>query len=207
MDERVLELERRLHRVERRNRRLVWGGLVVLAGFVVFSGARPATTQDLSGTVRAPLRVVDGSGDPLLEVASDQNGAYLRLFNPQGRAVARLWADAAGGNFYLYDKAGKIVGAFFTRDDGAGGEVQVRNGEGKVVGAMFSRDDLSGGELKILNSDGKSIGVLFARKDGVGGELQVNNRDGKSVGAMFAGPDNGNLAIYDKNGKEIYGRP
>jgi len=24
---------------------------------------------------------------------------------------------------------------------------------------------------------------------------------------MFAGPDNGNLAIYDKTGKEIYGRP
>ena len=207
MDERVVELERRLARIERKNRRLVWGGLIVLVGFAVLAGARPATTQDMPGTARAPFRVVDPGGDPLMEVGSDQNGSYLRMFNQQGRTVARLWADAAGGNMYLYDKAGKIVAAFFTRDDGSGGEVQVRNGEGKVVGSMFSREDLSGGELKILNHDGKSIGALFARKDGTGGELQVNNRDGRSIGAIFAGSDNGNLAIYDKTGKEVYARP
>lgn len=207
MDERVVELERRLVGVERRNRRLAWGALAVIVGLAVVSSVRPATTQDLPGAVRAPFRVVDANGDPLLEVGSDQAGSYLSLFNQQGRMVARVWADAAGGNLFLYDKAGKTIGAFFSRDDGAGGEVQVRNGDGRVVGAMFSRDDRSGGELKILNRDGKTVGALFARKDGIGGELQVNNRDGRSVGAMFAGTDNGNLALYDRTGKEIYGRP
>lgn len=207
MDERVVELERRLGLMERRNRRLAWSGLIVFVGLAVLAGVRPATTQDLPGTVRAPFRVVDASGDPLIEVGNDRDGTYLRLFNQQGRAAVRLWSDAAGGNMYLYDKAGKIVGAFFTRDDGAGGEMQVRNAESKVVGAMFSRDDLSGGELKISNREGKSVGALFARKDGNGGEMQVNHRDGKSIGAIFAGPDNGNLAIYDKTGRELYGRP
>src|SRR5688500_12970009 len=98
MEERIVELERRLARSEARGRLLTGllaGGCVA---FALFGGARPAATQAPGNTVKAPFQVTDEAGKPLLKVEAGKHGAEVRLFASGGSPVAALTATPTGGS-------------------------------------------------------------------------------------------------------------
>jgi len=227
--DRIAELEARLTRAEGRARWMFGAGLASLVAALVVAGAGPAVSQDQN--VKAPFKVMGAGDKVMLEVASDNDGPYLKLFDSEGRTAAWLWADKAGGNLIIRNPAGKNTAALTSRDDGAGGEVTAYLKDGTTAAAMFAREDGAGGNLRVNDLKGNAVGAFFARKDGAGGNLAVYDKEGKTavavlarpdgaggdvaayhnsgqvVAALFAAGDTGNLVVRDKAGNDLYSKP
>lgn len=130
MEERLLELERRLEAAEsrtaaaeRRYRRGlagVLGAAGLIGGLALWQGSavaqQAAKTKPLQVTkVTAPLQVVDSSGSILLMVESARPGPRLQLYGSTGRPVAELAMNQqGGGQLTTYDRTGKVS---FTKPD------------------------------------------------------------------------------------------
>jgi hypothetical protein len=104
MESRLAELEGRLVRAEDRERALRRQVralfslvLTIVLGALLLVGAKPARTQSDGYSVSAPFRVVDGSGQPLLQVESNEGGALLSLFNRSGDAAVQVGTSVDGG--------------------------------------------------------------------------------------------------------------
>jgi hypothetical protein len=210
--------------------RLAWGACVLGIAAAVLAGARPAITQDAVSTFRAPFKIEGRDGKKLLEVDTDADGPYLRLFSNEQRSVVSIWSDKDGGNIIIRNVAGKNVGEFASRandrggyltvlnkdgkraanmqarNDGNGGYVQVYNIDGKGVIDMFARTD-GGGEIAVSDKEGKTMAAMFSRDDGDGGDLQIKNKDGKTAAGLFASRGNGYMQLYDSSGKILAKQP
>jgi hypothetical protein len=179
MEERVVELERRLARVERRERATRWGALVAVAAALALGAPRPAVTQGFANTVKAPFQVIDGTGKPLVAVTGGQSGGRLMLHDATGAAVASLYTDGDGGNLAIRNKLGHDV-------------------------AMLAGP--RGGILDVRDAAGKQVAVLFAGADGA--NLMIRNRSGRDVIQALANPTgDGKLGVYDASGKPVFEKP
>lgn len=119
MEDRLLELERRLEVAEerasaseKRLKRLIAGGLVsgvLIGGLALWQGSAVAQSKPLKVTkVTAPLQVVDSSGAIMLMVESAKPGPRLQLYGSTGRPIAELGMTMqGGGQVTVYDRTGK----------------------------------------------------------------------------------------------------
>src|SRR5262245_10592894 len=128
MDERLAELERRLARVERRERATRWGALVAVVAALALGAQRPAVTQAFANTVKAPFHVIDAAGKPLVAVTGGQAGGRLLLHDALGVPVASLYTDGDGGNLAIRNKQGRDVAMLAGP---RGGIIDVRDPDGK----------------------------------------------------------------------------
>src|SRR5687767_10389257 len=118
MDERLLELELRLERTERRCRMLLALGAGVLGGSILLAGARPVVSQ--GNVLNAPFKVMGAAGKPLLELTADGEGPYLRMYDALGRRAATISAYKDGTTLALWARD-KLLTQIFA--DEAGGAV------------------------------------------------------------------------------------
>jgi hypothetical protein len=203
--DRIAHLEARLERAERRARWTFGAGLTALVAALIGAAAAPAISQENGSTVKGPFKVLAADNKPMLEVNSDKDGPYMKLFDAEGRTAVWLWADKAGGNLIIRNPAGKNTAALTSRDDGAGGEVTAYTKDGTTAAAMFAREDGAGGNLRVNDAKGTAVGALFARTDGAGGNMAVYDKNGKSVVALLARPDGagGDVAVYHSTGQIV----
>lgn len=171
MDERLLELERRLAAAERQLRRLRCSALLAILGLALFA-MRPTYSQRPGDQARVPFRVLDAAGQPVLEVTSDARGRRLFLFDPAGKPDVRLVADAQGG----------LVAATAAGRDAA-----------ELSGSNH------GGRLQLFNPIGRDHVRL--RADGQGGHLETTGSAGQSLhlGADELGASS--LTMLDGSGR------
>lgn len=203
MADSLVEMEKRLSRLERRAQFMFGTGFAALAAAVLLVTAGPGTAQGEGMTVKAPFRVVDAANNVLFEVDREPDGPAARLFGAPGKLAAHFRGDKDGGTLSVLNADGKAVAQVASRADGAGGSVSVYDKAGQPAGSLMARPTGSGGELGIYNRTGKIVGALFARSDGSGGEFRILNQEGVAVGSLFARPDNGggDFGVYDKSGK------
>lgn len=151
MDERLLELERRLAAAERQLRRLRYSAFLAILGLALFA-MRPTFSQRQGDQTRVPFRVIDAAGKPVLEVTSDARGRRLLLFDPAGKPGVRLVADAQGG-LVATTAAGRDAAEL--SGSSHGGRLQLFNPAGRDH--VRIRADGQGGHLETTGSAGQSL--------------------------------------------------
>lgn len=202
MAESLVELEKRLTRLERRAQVMFAAGMTALAAALLLVASQPGTAQGEAPVFKAPFRVVDAANSPVLEVSRDAGGSLLRLFGSEGRVAAQVTGGKDGGSFNVLNAEGKVVAEVQSRPEGAG-RFLVRDKSEQPAGSLSARSNGAGGEFLIFNRTGKNAAALIARSDDSGGQLSVYNQTGAAVGTLLARPDNGggDFGVYDKGGK------
>ena len=139
-----------------RNHGLLTVGSSIADAFLLMYIFESACTIQLraqaAGTVRAPLRVVDGAGNVILEVDGDRAGPRLRLFDGSGRTWIALGGDAEGGILGVYARD-EAEGAVLFADGGGGRLVLFEQGETRIALGT----DTDGGRLGIFDAEGRLV--------------------------------------------------
>lgn len=153
MDSRLMELERRVERAERRARSMFLLGLVLLVGGVTALFARPAETQAGTSRVRAPFQVTDANGRVVFEVAIDEDGPFFRIVNEAGKQVLLGYSDADGGNILLHAANGSLTSSWFTDQDG--GNITLRDRNNRIMVELTNTN--VGGQLILRDRQGNDV--------------------------------------------------
>lgn len=136
LEAQLQELEARLARAEaeiashRRSRRwLTLAGALALA-LLGLTSSRPARTAETASTVKAPFRVVDDHGQPLLEVGK-AGIPYLRMFSASRTPAVEIYATKWGGGLNARNQVGRIVAVLDTREKGV--NLCIYDDQGKLL--------------------------------------------------------------------------
>lgn len=136
MEARLLDLEARLTRAEaevaalRRSRRALGIAGAVALAVLGLATARPAGTQGKGSTVKAPFRVVDDAGQPLLEVGK-AGIPYLRMYGAGQTPAVEVYATKWGGGLNARNQTGRIVAVLDTREKGV--NLAIYDDQGKLL--------------------------------------------------------------------------
>ena len=196
----LADLQRRQGEMERRLRR--WR-VATLAAFTI-SGIlaaavlipAPGMARGQRNDTRAPFRVVDEDGKPLVEITGGRNGAQLALFNGDGKLAAGVGAGRGGGFIQAYDAAGQGPLAILQAQE-TGGIVAVSNPQKKPEAALASLE--AGGMLEIFDRNGNPVAKAFNAD--AGGAFDAWGRNGKETAVLGTAADGaGALQLYTKDG-------
>lgn len=207
-------LERRVGRLERQNRVLKLGAVLVLAiaGGVLLMGqaSQPGIPNELR-TRR--LAVVDEAGKDRLVLVVDRDGPVLMLGDDVGNRQVALGVAPSGPRLLLYDQAGRVGVALSTSKDGPG---LLMYDEAGNTRAMLTSIKLMGPSLILNDEAGKMRVVLGALKEGP--KLGLQDAEGymATLGAAeLVTPTTGtkekrsaaSLVMSDKDGHPIWRAP
>jgi len=205
MEQQLAEIRQRLERAEaevrglrarsRRSRGLL---LAALVGGVIYAGSRPTATQAqfingrLSWTLQAPFVVVDGRGQPILQVLANAQGRGLVLFDEAGRALCGIGTTAQNRGLAVFDAQEKMVAGL---------------GVGRTPDAVAS-----GRGLTVFDAGQKIVGTLGMgmNSSNNGRGVSVNDETGHQVvglGVWPQRPDRGQLVLSDRNNSIIFAQP
>jgi hypothetical protein len=169
MDTRIVELEQRLARAERRLRGL--SGLVllgVIAGLLLLL-PRTGETGAPGSTLRAPVRVVDSRGRALLTLDTGPLGTWhatrgtrLSVHDDQGRATAVLMASDDGGCLSLDSRRGKRSVGVFARQHGA--LLTFRNPSDPGIPAAVLQASSNGCSFRLYDQEGRPVASMPAQR-------------------------------------------
>ena len=127
------------------------------------------------------------------------SGLYFKT--PDGKAVARLFADQDGGNLQIFNSSGVPVAWLGAAENG--GYLSVNNTKGKKVAGLSAAP--SGGSLGVSDNEARSVGSMFANLDG--GHLSIGRSNGKIGVGMFADKDGGSLNVYNRDAESVWSAP
>lgn len=170
----------RLARIERENRRMKMVGalmLALIAGVFLLAQTTPPTVQE---TVMAKsFTLVDGSGNIRAALAvKDDGSAGLRYYDLEGKPRAFFDIGADGSPYLGFFKDGKPRATFSTLADGTPGLwVYDKDGEGRAF--LCTNEDGSPG-LSLFDKDGKVRGAFGVLADGTP-TLAFFDKDGKTT--------------------------
>jgi hypothetical protein len=208
VDERIIQVEQRIEHLEielgqarqqlqfaelrarraTRRGRIVLGcaaaALVTLSAGTAAAGAGPGPL-----TVKAPFKVVDSSGAPLLTVTNKG----LVVFADRAPAV-RLSGDTHGGRVDWFNPKGTGVGALSIGNDGVG---SVTVGvPGAFQASLGSKDDKLG--LRIFNGTALVAGI---GESSLGGAVQLNTPSGTTLAYLGESAAGGQVTLHTPDGK------
>lgn len=156
------------------------------------------------GTVEAPFTVVDGEGQPLLQVALQENGrAVVSIFSPDQKPVVVLSSRPDAGSIHLSTEAGDCV--VTVEGDGAAGHVTVFDQRSRPSAALFASRN-AGGTLLLMNPAGKPVVGAGAMPNG-SGCLIVSGEGGASVHPGVRISVNSDQAVGQVELTDSEGRP
>lgn len=174
-----------LHHAVARQRAVLLGlGICLIAALTwnVLGGsmAPHAFAQDkaMEITCRA-LKVVDDAGKLRLQIAYDKFGGMLRIHNAEGKPVAALEADAAGGFLSVLGHDSKERAFVGVGDKMSGGLIYLKDSDGKTRTTYLVYKDGNGG-INFRNAQDKTEAYFGASGKGYGGLVNLNGADGKT---------------------------
>jgi hypothetical protein len=162
MEAELFELKRRLARAERQTRTLLILFFAAIVAGVILTAARPATTQTVSTTVKAPFTVVDDQGRRLVEIGRGNGGdGSVTTFSHRGNfALTSLGSGDSGGQLHIYDEHNNMGAAVGVEDLGGviGGSIFVGSSRGQSYATLSAPGDAC--ELDIRGLGGRAtVGV------------------------------------------------
>jgi hypothetical protein len=195
-------LKQRLAGAESSLRTMRWVGSAAAAlftagtiGAVTLAATHSGVSQSDRATIRAPFRVVDAQGKPLLHLDADQNGPQLRLFDRAGEPITSLGATPEGGIFRVSSRGGK--GNLQLYADSHGGQITLSGqNQSHPVAWLGSKEE--GGGLGIYDAAGSPVAWVTTGKDRRG--LSVGDQAGHPVAWLGAAREGG-VAVYNRSGK------
>jgi len=177
-----MTIEERLTKLERTNRKLK-GGLVVLAlgliSLVTMAAAprdgnfRKITAEIIEARV---IDAVDEKGKAWVEMVGTSKGGALQIKGKNGKAIVQIGPGRDGG-----------------------GQIFLNSSQGKPIIAIGPNKD--GGGLIIVYDPQDRANIKLNATD-KGGAISVRNQMGK-IAAALAGIKSGALSIHDNNGKKL----
>jgi hypothetical protein len=130
VEQRLVEMERRLVRAERRAYGTTVVAVVVGVVALILVGARPAATETTETMVKAPFRVVADEGKTRFYVdATTKDITRVQIYNSQGKVAASLASILDSGSLALMSGANK-PGALMTSFEKQGGALTLYDGAG-----------------------------------------------------------------------------
>jgi hypothetical protein len=215
MEGRVAALERalanatrELERVNGRQQRLlrlngfVGGGFLVGVMMMLLGVApaiAPVTVQSSQPlTVRAPFKVVDQSGRPVLNVeAQGPNGRGLYVYSASSQIAFMGAGQNKFGGLLVWREGGQLA-AMLGDDAESRPGLFVPNASGKFVSVVSVSDD-QGGAIMATSDDGSEQAQLKVKRDFAGLWYYEN---GKPVVKLGRG-DKGTMALKINNGDDM----
>ncbi len=134
-------------------------------------------------TIRAPLRVINSEGKPILQVDATQNGGQLTLLDNDGGEVASITASRYGGNVTLYACPTHI------EDVGDFGNQYIELGASTTGASFIIREAKNGGmelylssnALSFYNARGEAVASIAVNPDDDGGIIMLTDQEGQPV--------------------------
>jgi hypothetical protein len=143
-------LERRVQKLESRNRVTKWLGLAFLVLFVSV-GARSQKPHD-SVTQTQKFELRDGTGKLRAELSLLEGSPALRFFDANGNVESLL----AGDSFTIFKKGGDIQAVF------AKNGISFEDGQDKVFLSLSGQEEDQAGTLRINDYRNKIFSKLTA---------------------------------------------
>ncbi|HOC94023.1 MAG TPA: hypothetical protein PKH33_16870 [bacterium] len=155
--------------------------LVCLLAFGLFEGAQRLTAVDeFHGEIKATaFTLVNEEGETRAQLAIDEYGPWLRMF----------------------DRDGEVRALFYVEDDGPALAMYDSNGEPRAV---LWVDDDDEPKLGMYDSNGKSRTILSVNNNS-GPYLSMSDSNDITRAAIVVNDDKPGLAIFDGNGKQRAG--
>jgi Collagen triple helix repeat (20 copies) len=163
------------------------------------SASSASGTASASNTVRAPFRVVNQAGKPLVEVIDDGKGGQVNVFNSNGSIVAAILAGTTGGNggVYLESATDPSTQVLLGVDAKSGNGFFEINTKGKKA-AEITTGKLGTMGLRIWNPSEAEVITLEDVQTGEdttgGGGLQIRNINGGVAATIL--PNDSGVGIF-----------
>ncbi len=143
-----------------------------------------------------------------LEIVDDQNrvvglmtvgsdGGQFDLWSTGGANVARIAATPKGGDFSMWNAAGRPAVGAFVGD--AGGRFEVYDEGGRAMGRMNA--SRTGGELVLQTSLGKP--GIIAKADDRGGGIAACDAVGRPLAELSSADGAGLVLVADQNARAV----
>ena len=192
-----ITLEERVAALERDNRRLrSWtGGLTALLCVPLFAAATGGQSAEV---VRASGFEVVRNGRVVAQLDSDAAGGRVLVRNADGVHAGYFKGTAIGGSLDVSNAAGKTVG-YLDATKAGGAKLCVYNAEGKCVATLYSAD--GGGSFDIMDRTGTKAATLSTPLMG-GGILTILDSSGRRAAYLKSGAWGGSLDI-SKRGETV----
>ena len=116
------------------------------------------------------------------EIAIPAGGLVFR--SKEGKVIAKIDADEAGGFLLIYNSAEKPVITMGGSPYGGGGLIGLTSGKGAGASLQLSGSE-GGGRLSLVGKYGKQVVLLGSGDEG--GEIEVSDGSGKLVWSAPAG--------------------
>jgi hypothetical protein len=180
------ELSHRVACLERQVRMLC-GVVLVTAVIALILAAKPAETDSVGSTVKAPFQVVGRDGKPLLQVdegAPGRTQAYYR----------KIYLDKGAPRLRLFDKTGKDTVVLIAGEEGGQIAAQSRRSGGFAV----LSSTLNGGDLNLADEAGADIAVIQGSQADHG--CMIFSPDGIPTVWLNASNDFSSVRVIDPKG-------
>jgi hypothetical protein len=141
----------------------------------------------------APLMVVDEEGRRVLEIATDEDGGTLTLFNRAGTPAIHF---KAGGFLVLNGEGEPVVTAGPSR---RGGTVGVRDPRSEAHATLTVTEQ--GASVAVTDATGKVQAAIDATADC--GQVSVTGPEGCRGAILDATAEGGRLGLFDPDGPPL----
>ena len=196
--------------------------LAILVFYVFLADNNVESQGVIQEEIRARrISIVNDEGREVISLFTNaENNGVVMIYNKNGNPAVGMTVSNTGGAIPVYNKDGKVVASILA-DRNYNGELIVWNKSGYRAASMVANENYDG-EITIYNmgadKDESSGGMFIYNKAGSccvdihtseeGGKMIVANKDGKPVAGMIVNEnDNGEIRVYDKNGKGIGSLP
>lgn len=202
-----MDIERRIERLERENRKLRRVlTVIVIAGCGGLLMAQ-ATPEKAPETIRAQnIEVVDSDGKTRVWLGENDGGhGAIWTFNSGGHPIIKLTATTgaqAGGAIVTLNGSGKendqelaVIGASVA----GSGTFRTMNGNGQSLVELGVSEKV--GTITVYEG-GKAVSKIGALESGDGGAIEIFNKTGQAVCTLEVDEyGNGRIGAWDRNGK------
>lgn len=181
---------------------------------IVLQSADPGGTirmNDRLGLATASLEITTtgakfalnniATGQAALEAASNESGAYLRTFNPQGHRIFETSMDDAGGKLTLANASGHDVLSLLASVRGPGA-LSLFDREGTALVSLFG-DDHGSGAIETYSSSGERLIGLGSSPGGPGQMMTYNGKGRKLVHIGSGASEDGQIHTFDSEGGKL----
>jgi hypothetical protein len=199
-----MNIERRITRLERTNRRWRFIALgVTLIGAVMMGAAKRDEIPEL---IRArTFQVVDAKGRTAVDISSWKLGGWFQTngYTKAGTAYDQVLIaanDSGDGMISIKSAKGKkLVGITATK--GGNGAISTYSATGKELVGITAMTNNSGG-IRTFNAKGNVLVSIGEVKGELGGHIGVYNKTGEEVCTMSVDEHgNGKIGAWNRKGK------
>ena len=179
----------------------VLGAVIMLVGLGLGAIVSPpliAQRNDVLDEIRcSSLTVVDKRGEPVVVIASNEEGNGMILYDQAGKDAAILHTKADGTTLSIYRPGGTRAASLVSNEDGGG--LGLFDNEGEVaINAQVA--DKFGRFVQVYNAEGEGVITLGAFEEFDSNLITVRDQAGALAVVLDSTMLGNNATVYDTAG-------